>query len=283
MNNSVYQIVTDRITAQMEKGIIPWRKPWHGTPGGAISRSTGKPYSLLNQILLTRPGEYATYKQIQEAGGTVRKGEKSSVVVFWKQTKVKTVDENGNEAESLFPMLRYYNVFNLDQCEGIQPKYWNPEAAEHINPIAEAEAVIDNYVLRSGIIFSPQISDEAYYSPARDCVVVPIIDQYSDAAEYYSTAFHELTHSTGHKSRLDRFTTGHAAAFGGSEYSKEELTAELGSAFLMNHCGINNDSTERNNAAYLQSWLKALKNDPKMIVGAASRAEKATALILGNG
>ena len=279
--NNVYQIVTDRIVAQMEQGIIPWSKPWHGIASGAISRSTGKPYSLLNQFLLPRPGEYATFKQIQEAGGKVRKGEKSSVVVFWKQTKVKTVDENGEETESLFPMLRYYNVFNLDQCEGINPKYWNPDQPEVIDPIAEAESVIDGYIARSGVKFMPQLSDRAYYSPARDCVVVPILDQYDNAAEYYSTTFHELTHSTGHKSRLDRFTTGRAAAFGGTEYSKEELTAELGSAFLMNHCGINTDGTERNSAAYLQSWLKALKNDPKMIVGAASRAEKATALILG--
>lgn len=280
---NAYQIVTDRITALMEQGVIPWNRPWHGTGDGAISRSTGRPYSLLNQILLGRPGEYATFNQIKEAGGHVKKGEKASVVVFWKQVKVKDVDlETGDEIEKLVPMLRYYHVFNLDQCEGIEPKHYQPGAEPvHHDPIGEAEDVITGYVSRSGVDFTPCRSDRAYYSPTLDVVVVPELGQYDEPSEYYSTAFHELTHSTGHASRLNRFTTGKAAAFGGTEYSKEELTAELGSAYLMNHVGIGNDKTERNSAAYLQSWLKALKNDPKMIVYAAARAEKAVGLILG--
>lgn len=282
-NNSVYQIVTDRIIAQMEKGIIPWNKPWHGSQNGAVSHSTGRPYSLLNQFLLERPGEYATFNQIKAAGGKVKKGEKSSVVVFWKQVKVKDTDPTtGEETEKLIPMLRYYNVFNLDQCEGIEPKYFHPaEPAEHLDPIAEGEKVITDYVAASGVKFKPELGDRAYYSPMQDLVVVPLLEQYSNPNEYYSTAFHELTHSTGHVSRLNRLTTGAAAAFGGTDYSKEELTAELGSAYLMNHCGINTDSTERNSAAYLQSWLRALRNDPRMIIGAAGKAEKAVALILG--
>lgn len=246
-NNSVYQIVTDHIIAQMEKGIIPWNKPWHGSQSGAVSHSTGRPYSLLNQFLLERPGEYATFNQIKAAGGKVKKGEKSSVVVFWKQVKVKDTDPTtGEETEKLIPMLRYYNVFNLDQCEGIEPKYFHP--AEHLDPIAEGEKVIIDYVTASGVKFQPELGDSAYYSPTRDLVVVPLLEQYSNPNEYYNTAFHELTHSTGHVSRLNRLTTGAAAAFGGTDYSKEELTAELGSAYLMNHCGINTESTERNSA-----------------------------------
>ena len=153
----------------------------------------------------------------------------------------------------------------------------HPEAL----PGAGADAVIAGYVTRSGIEFhNTTPSNEAYYSPALDSVTVPMLSQYDDPAEYYSTTFHELTHSTGHASRLNRLTTGRPAAFGGTEYSKEELTAELGSCYLMAHCGINSDTTERNSAGYLQSWLKALKNDKSLIIGAASRAEKAAALIL---
>ena len=281
-NAAVYQMVTDRIIAQMEAGIIPWLKPWNSTGSAAVSRSTGKPYSLINQMLLPRPGEYATFKQINEAGGRVRKGEKSSTVIFWKQIKVKEANpETGEPEEKLIPVLRYYQVFNLDQCENITPKYYREPEPTNADPIEEAETVISAYVSRSGLKFqNDQPSNEAFYSPARDCVVVPMLKQYSNPAEYYSTTFHELTHSTGHSSRLNRFTTGRAAAFGGTEYSKEELTAELGSCFLMAHCGINSETTERNSAGYLQSWLKALKNDKSMIVGAASRAEKAAALIL---
>ena len=285
MNNNVYQIVTDRIIAQMEQGIIPWNKPWHGSKNAAISRSTGRPYSLLNQFLLGRPGEYATFNQIKEAGGKVKKGEKASVVVFWKQiriTETEQTEDGFTATEKLIPVLKYYQVFNLDQCENIEPKHWHPENIEHLDPIGEAEEIVTGYIDRSGVKFTnDRLSDRAYYSPALDEVVVPMLDQYSDPAEYYSTTFHELTHSTGHVSRLARLVTGAAAAFGSQEYSKEELTAELGSCFLMNHCGINSNTTERNSAAYLQSWLRALKNDPRMIVSAAGKAEKAVNLIMG--
>ncbi len=281
-NAAVYQIVTDRIIAQMEAGVIPWLKPWHSTGNRAVSRSTGKPYSFINQLLLPRPGEYATFKQITEAGGKVKKGEKSSTVIFWKQLRTTEQNpESGETEEKLIPVLRYYQVFNLDQCENISPKHYQQPQPTNADPIEEAEAVINGYVSRSGILFhNTQPSNRAFYSPALDSVTVPALSQYDDPAEYYSTTFHELTHSTGHSSRLNRFTTGKAAAFGGTEYSKEELTAELGSCYLMAHCGINSDTTERNSAGYLQGWLKALKNDKSLIVGAASRAEKAAELIL---
>lgn len=281
-NNKIYQMVTDRIVKQMEQGIIPWDRPWFGSKAGAVSHSTGRPYSLLNQFLIGEPGEYATFNQIKETGGKVKKGAKSKIVVFWKQIKITETDENGNEKEKLVPMLRYYNVFNLNQCEGIDPKYYNPDEIQHLDPIEEAEAVIANYLTRSGVKFqNDKLSNKAYYSPTTDSVVVPMLDQYENRNEYYSTTFHELTHSTGHKSRLDRFDTAKPAAFGSKEYSKEELIAELGSAYLMNYCGINTTRTERNSAAYLQSWLQALKNDPKMIVTAASKAEKAANMITG--
>lgn len=282
-NTTIYQMVTDRIIAQMESGVIPWLKPWNSTGAGAVSRSTGKPYSLINQMLLPRPGEYATFKQINEAGGRIRKGEKASTVIFWKQIRVTEPDiETGDIKVKMIPVLRYYQVFNLDQCENIAPIHYREPEPTNASPIEEAETVISEYVTRSGLdLRNTQPSNKAYYSPARDRVVLPMLQQYEDSAEYYSTAFHELTHSTGHSSRLNRFTTDRAAAFGSSEYSKEELIAELGSCFLMGHCGINSDTTERNSAAYLQGWLKALQNDRSLIVSAASKAEKAAALILG--
>ena len=124
------------------------------------------------------------------------------------------------------------------------------------------------------------ISDRAYYSPSIDYVCVPALEQYSDTSEYYSTTFHELTHSTGHKTRLDRLTSGAAAAFGGEDYSKEELVAELGAAALCNQCGIETSNSFKNSAAYIQSWLKALKNDKRMIVNASAAAQKAVDFIL---
>lgn len=286
MNNKICQMITDRLTAEMEKGIIPWERPWTAS-GGAISHSTGKPYSLLNQFLLAVPGEYLTFNQVKAEGGKVRKGEHSKFVVFWKQVAVdsETVCEDGKPEKKLVPMLRYYNVFHIDQCEGIEPKY-PAEERTVLDPIAEAEAVVSNYeAAESGLrIVRTEESDEAYYSPALDKIVVPQLSQYQNQAEYYSTLFHEMTHSTGHTSRLSRFSGSAAnAAFGGEEYSKEELIAEIGAATLVSYCGIENRNSFRNSAAYLQAWLRALRNDPSMIVAAAGKAEKAVNYILGAG
>ena len=132
----LYQEITNRIIAQMEEGIIPWHKPW--ISGKAISRTTGKPYSLLNQMLLGRPGEYLTFKQCQDAGGKIKKGEKASIVVFWKW--IETEDEETGEKKEV-PFLRYYNVFHIDQCEGITAKNATPIQA-NIEPDAQAEQII---------------------------------------------------------------------------------------------------------------------------------------------
>lgn len=267
----IYAAVTDRIIQQMEHGHIPWCKPWGGVSGGAISGTTGKPYSLLNQMLLSKPGSYFTFNQIQKLGGHVRKGEKSQFVVFWKQIPVKEQDsQTGEIKESFVPMLRYYKVFHIDQCEGINTPTAAP-APRSTSP--EAESIISDYHQRSGVELIHQISDEAYYSPSRDRVVLPMADQFHSNAEYYSTAFHELAHSTGHQSRLDRLRT--TARFGSETYSKEELVAEITAAALMNHAGLETKGTFRNSTAYIQNWLTALRNDKRMIVtaiGAAARA-----------
>ena len=273
----IYAEVTTRIISQMEEGIIPWSKPWVAC-GKAISRSTGKPYSLLNQMLLGRPGEYLTFKQCQEAGGKVKKGEKSSMVVFWKWLTVE--DEDTGEKKEV-PFLRYFNVFHIDQCEGIMARYPSKEPLPESSAPADekAEAVLHDYIAASGIKLISRESSEAFYRPSTDTVVLPLIKQFGDTAEYYSTAFHELTHSTGHPSRLNRLTE--TARFGSAPYSREELCAELGASFILNHLGIETPGSFRNNAAYINHWLGVLKEDKRLLVSAAGQADKAVRLILG--
>ena len=270
----LYQEITNRIMAQMEEGVIPWHKPW--ISGKAISRTTGKPYSLLNQMLLGRPGEYLTFKQCQDAGGKIKKGEKASIVVFWKW--IETEDEETGEKKEV-PFLRYYNVFHISQCEGVTAKHAAetalPDGAE---PIAAAQEIIYDYLDREGVKLSHLEGDRAFYRPGTDEIVLPICKQFVSTAEYYGTAFHELTHSTSHEKRLNRLNQ--AAFFGTEDYSKEELIAEIGAATLVNHCGIETSSSFCNSAAYIQNWLSVLKNDKRFIVSAAGKAEKAVQFIL---
>ena len=284
MNKKICQMVTDRLIAEMEKGIIPWNKPWHGS-GGAVSHVTGKPYSCLNQLIL-RPGEYITFNQCKAEGGKVKKGCHGYPIVFWKQFKVEEVNPTTNEIESkLIPLLKYYTVFHIEDCEGIEAKYDIETDQPSANPDMTAESVVDNYEYReeSLRINRVDITDEAFYSPKRDYIQVPCMEQYENNSEYYSTLFHEMIHSTGHTTRLNRFTgSAAAAAFGSEEYSKEELIAEIGAAALVNYCGLETTSTFRNSTAYLQSWIKALRNDPTMIVAAAGKAEKAFNYIIDN-
>ena len=269
----IYEAITNRIIEELEKGQIPWQKPWVSA-GSCVSYATGKPYSLLNQILLGRAGEYATFQQIQKAGGRVRKGEKSRMVVFWKWIEQK--DEETEEVKKI-PFLRYFNVFHLDDTEGIKAKHTKelPNIAE---PSAEADRIITDYLNRSGVKLSHEEGNQAYYQPSTDRIVLPLREQFTSTAEYYSTAFHELTHSTGHSSRLDRLTK--LAAFGSEEYSKEELVAEIGAATLNNAAGLETSASFRNSAAYVQNWLTALQNDKRLIVSASGKAEKAVDLIL---
>lgn len=177
-------------------------------------------------------------------------------------------------------MLRYFSVFHISQVDGVEPL---EKPFEDVEPIASADQIIADYVEREGLTFVETITDEAYYSPSHDLVQVPHKSQYPRIGEYYSTTFHELTHSTGHSKRLNRLTTGAIAAYGSQTYSKEELTAEIGAASMLNLLGIETPATFRNSTAYIQSWLRVLRNDPKFIVSAASRAEKAVNYILGNG
>ena len=269
----IYGEITNRIISEMEQGIIPWKKPWIAS-GAAISHTTGKRYSLLNQMLLGHPGEYITFKQAQQEGGHVRQGEKSHIVVFWKFLPV--IDEDTQE-EKQVPFLKYYNVFHIDQCEGITAKHTQP-MPNSATADETAESIIAAYVDREGVSLDHTEGDAAFYQPAADRIVLPLLAQFAETAEYYGTAFHEMVHSTGHMKRLARLEA--PAHFGGEEYSKEELIAEIGSAALVSHCRLETPQSFHNSAAYIQGWLRALKDDKRFIVSAAGKAEKAVDYIL---
>lgn len=277
MGKSIYEMVTERIINELENGVIPWEKPWTGGRGGAYNRISRKPYSLINQMMLKHPGEYATFNQWQTLGGKIRKGEKAEFVVFWKIFNKEEVKADGTKEVKQIPVLRYYSVFHISQVSGVEPL---EEPFAEVQPITEADRIISEYVSREGLAFIEEITDEAYYSPSRDLVHIPAKEQYKNISEYYSTTFHELTHSTGHSSRLNRLSR--TAHFGNDEYSKEELVAEIGAANMLHFLGIETSKSFQNSAAYIQSWLKVIRGDAKFIVSAASKAEKAVNYILGN-
>lgn len=270
---SVYEIVTGKIIEKLDRGIIPWRKPWNSNP--AVNWVTQKPYRGLNQMLLD-PGEYATWNQIKKAKGKVKKGAKSEIVTFYKLFELDDqYDENTGEKKKI-PLLRYYRVFNVQDCEGIEPKQQEPETYRH-NPIEEAEKIIEGYQDAPLITFAP---NRAFYVPIDDTVSIPHKEDFQNIEDYYNTFFHELIHSTGHEKRLNRKSITSLASFRSHEYSREELVAEIGAAMLCGQVGIEKETLE-NTVAYVQSWLSALKNDKQMVIYAASQAQKAADHILG--
>ena len=277
MKTNVYEMVTNRIIKQLEKGMIPWQKPWSGSNKGAYNRISNKPYSLLNQMTLQHTGEYATFKQWTDLGGHIRKGEKAEQIVFWKLQPIEEENEDGEKVIRQIPILKYFNVFHISQVDGVEPKSIN---LNELQPIEEAERIKTEYMKREHIKILEKVTDKAFYSPSLDYIQIPCKEQYQNIEEFYSTLFHEMTHSTGHKVRLDREDVKDCVYFGSENYSKEELCAELGSAFLINKLGIESSKSFNNSTAYIQSWLRVLKNDTHFIVSASSRAEKAVNYIL---
>lgn len=282
MSINVYELVTNRIIEQLENNIIPWEKPWSGTIDGAFNRVSKKPYSILNQMLLKYDGEYASFKQWKDLGGHIRKGEKSEMVVFWKMYPIKEKQDDGTETIKTIPLLKYINVFHISQVDGVEPL--KQKVIHDIEPIDKAEKILNDYWNRENITIEHVKGDKAFYSPMFDKIQLPLFEQFKQSEEYYSTAFHESIHSTMKTSRCNRQEDrkGKVVSFGSEEYSKEELVAEVGSAQLMNIVGIETTKSFRNSTAYIQSWLKVLRNDNKFIVSASSKAEKAVNYILGN-
>lgn len=272
----IYQMITDRVIALLEQGVAPWRKPW-SYGGEPLNLSSGKHYQGINSFLLACSGfasnYWVTYKQAQALGGQVMKGEKASPIIFWKLYEKE--DEKAEDGKINVPVLRYYSVFNLGQCEGLEIPESEDTWYKH-DPIKAAENIIAN--MPNAPKFERK-QNRAFYSPDRDLVNVPEMKRFEKVEEYYSTFFHELAHSTGHKNRLSREGITKSCFFGSHDYSKEELVAEMGAAFLCGHCGIESVTIE-NSAAYLQSWIKTLRGDKKLAVIAAAQAQKAANYIL---
>jgi antirestriction protein ArdC len=274
---SVYDQITERIIAMLEKGTVPWRKPWQAKAGFPRNLVSGKPYRGINVFLLHAMSYespfWLTFKQAKELGGTVRRGEKSCPVVFWKQLEVE--DKQTGETEKI-PMMRFYHVFNAAQCDGLKD-ISAPVVETPFDAPTKPEEIVAFMPKR------PEIKHgltRAYYSPAEDIVAMPDRARFETEAGYFDTLFHELVHATGHASRLNRPTLTESQGFGSNPYCKEELVAEMGAAFLCGQAGIAEQTLE-NSAAYVQNWLEQLQNDKKLIVQAAAQAQKAADYIIG--
>lgn len=279
----LYQVITDQIIEAMERGVCPWKKPWK-TIGGFPRNIRGRHYRGINAFLLALQSDFngweqplfLTFKQAKELGGKVRKGEKSTMVVFWKVFVPKEYAANPDACppEEKRWMLRYYRVFNVAQVDGL-PAQSIPEIVENDHsPIDACEEIVANMPK------CPRIStgaNRASYTPAFDRVMIPALGSFDTAEAYHSTLFHELTHATGHDSRLAR-KGAFEGNFGSEPYAKEELVAELGAAFLCARAGIAPAIIE-DSAAYIAGWLRKLREDKTLIVSAASAAQKAADFI----
>lgn len=279
----IYQEITDRIVEHLDAGSLPpWRQPLKRSGGDPFPRNlvTGKPYRGINLWWLAMLGmehesnHWLTFKQAKSLGGQVRKGEKGSLVTFWKVWEKE--DKESGETTAL-PVLRHYTVFNADQVDGVKA----PDALEvdpaTFNPIAEAEKILAGFAGRPRI---ERAGLKTAYRPKSDLVLLPPPERFDTPEDYYATLFHELVHATGHSSRLDRGLDEDLAPFGSPDYSKEELVAEMGSAFLNAVAGISPPTIEQS-ASYIQGWLKELREDRKLLVQAAGLAQKAADHILG--
>lgn len=300
---NVYTLVANKIIEMVEKeGILPWHKPWKMTSklsddaifGEARSWSNGRYYKGINQFILGFGGQWATAKQIFDNGGHIVKGSKATPVVFWsfmikdeKTGKIRPFDDTKDDDNDKIPFLRYINVFKIGRDttditeKEFKEKKDTTESEPNFKADEYAESIINEYVSRETISFSNAInSNRAFYAPFADKVVVPNKSSFENASEYYSTTFHELTHSTGAKSRLNRDGIVKNDGFGNEKYSKEELVAEMGAAMLLHITNLSIPTTFTNNVAYIQGWLKQIKEEPKILVFAASQAEKAVRYIL---
>jgi antirestriction protein ArdC len=273
MNIQSYERITERIVTLLEQGTVPWHKPWKVQTGLPRNLMSKKPYRGINVFLLMAMSyespHWLTFRQAIQLGGNVKKGEKSCPVVFWKQ--MKTEDKESGEPQKK-PLLRLYHVFNAAQCEGLK------DAPGEIQmPVTKPAEIVAKMpqppVVKHGMA-------QAFYSPTDDCVGMPEPERFESEASYFAALFHELVHATGHEKRLKRASIAERNGYGSDPYCKEELIAELGSAFLCGYADIV-DRTIDNSAAYLEGWLKQFQNDRTLIVYAAAQAQKAADFILG--
>lgn len=281
MSKNLNEEITKKILAKLEQGVIPWCKPWKSFGSGAMPRNaiSNRPYSGANVVLLwidaTDKGydcpKWLTYKQALEAGGNVRRGEKSSQIAY-----IGSITKAEGESGDLrtIPFLKSYAVFNLQQCEGLDHLVDN--SSRVINKGARDE-LVDEFIRTIGVDLRHGES-RAYYAAKGDFINLPLFEAFTGTENYYATAFHELTHWTGAKHRLDR---DFGRRFGDQAYSVEELVAELGSAFLCAEFGFDNDAVLDNSTAYIEYWRSFLKNNERAFVTAASAASRATEFLRG--
>ena len=284
MAKNAYEIVAQQIIGQLENNVAPWRKEWVSSGYTPTSLSSKKKYNGINHWLLpfaamgsgyTSPW-WGTYKQIAELGGSVLKGEQGTPVVLWKQFEAPTENDPNKKAV----VMRYFTVFNAEQAEWENgaPEYQAVQARDTAEVIESAQKVLDTYFKRESVSLAFG-GDRAFYSPSRDAIQLPEQVSFTSDQSFYATAFHEMGHSTGHKTRLNREGVVENHYFGSATYSFEELVAEFTSAFLSSETGVLPETVE-NSTAYIQGWLKVLKNEPKMLVQAVGKAQKATDFII---
>ncbi len=283
---NVFELVTKKMIEKLEAGVIPWNKPWRSVLGQPCNLISGKQYRGINPMLLGNDYSskfWLTFNQVKQLGGHVRAGETSSLVVFFKPIDTKKSTKSDEEKNHIPFILRYYNVFNVFQCDGITDKRIEEEKAKLQNlpqfqEIDSCESIWQTYTNKPALTHQQQ---RAFYRPNSDTINMPIKESFDGEAEYYCTLFHEAIHSTGHVSRLNRKSLTEKAHFGSEKYSKEELIAEMGAAMLSAHAGIDS-SVFDNSAAYIQSWLNVLKTsgNKRLVVDAASAAQKAVDHIL---
>ena len=273
MSNKIYSIVTDKILELLDKGVIPWKRPWNQTL--AMNFTTKKPYRGINTFLLGLTAfscpYWITFNQAKKLKKKINKGSKGHLVIFWKWNEKKNKETGDTD---IIPCLRYYTVFNLEQTD-----IEIPDPAEEtidFSPIDECESVVSNMPLRPSI---SNDSQSAFYVPGDDSVHMPDMNTFHSNEKYYSVLFHELSHSTGHEKRLNRKGVAVHNSFKSKEYSKEELIAEMSAAFLCSHCRIDNETIE-NSASYIESWKRKLKDDKRILIEAAAQGQKSTDYIL---
>jgi antirestriction protein ArdC len=274
----VYALVTNRIIELMEAGTVPWRKPWteRGIPMNAISK---RPYRGINTMLLNSydfpHNLFLTFQQIKAIGGSVLKGEKGIFVVFTKMTE-KEVEKNGSMEKEKKYMLRYYKVFNLQQCKDIPPEFMPKENNLTLEPLQEC------YAIAEGMKDAPKIvhkKADAFYVPSEDYINMPKPKSFKSNEDYYGVLFHELIHSTGHQSRLARKEVYENPSFGSLPYSLEELIAEIGGCYLKSYSGLP-IADMSNSVAYINGWLTVFKGDKRILIKAASQGQMAVDYIL---
>lgn len=280
---NAYEAVTARLIERLESGVIPWKQPWKNTARGAYLPTnfrTGRGYRGINLAMLLCSGfrsqQWMTYKQAAELGAQVRKGERGTPVVFWKFAGREERELEAVAGHRSAPMCRTYTVFNVDQIDGLPAEL--PFDSMPFDAIESAQRIVDAHLSSPSHPELKHGGATACYIGAYDAVYMPEPHTFRSRETYYCTLFHELGHSTGHPRRLDRDMSG---GFGSKKYASEELVAEFSAAFLCAESGIVSDDLDAHNAAYIQSWLKTLREDSRVAVMAAQRAQKAADFILG--